>query len=77
MLNREQLEQAIAAQEALRPTLGDAIVDATIAILREQLAELTNHTPPDQRKLVTILFVDTVASTAMSETLDPEDVLEI
>ncbi|MEZ4671804.1 MAG: tetratricopeptide repeat protein [Anaerolineae bacterium] len=76
MLNREQLEQAIAAQEALRDTLGNTVVDATIAILRERLAALA-HSAHDQRKLVTILFADTVASTAMSENLDPEDVLEI
>jgi class 3 adenylate cyclase/tetratricopeptide (TPR) repeat protein len=77
MLEREQLEQAIAAQEALRETLGDGVVDATIVVLRERLAQIAFHDAPDQRKLVTILFADTVASTAMSEHLDPEDVLEI
>lgn len=77
MLEREQLERAIAAQEALRGTLGDEVVDATIAILRERLSALIAHSAPEQRKLVTILFADTVSSTAMSEQLDPEDVLEI
>jgi class 3 adenylate cyclase/tetratricopeptide (TPR) repeat protein len=77
MNEREQLEQAIAAQEALRRTLGDATVDAVIAVLREKLNALTLHAASEQRKLVTILFADTVASTAMSEKLDPEDVLEI
>jgi len=76
MLDREQLEQAIAAQEALRATLGDDIVDATIAVLKERLATIIAHSS-EQRKLVTILFADTVSSTAMSEKLDPEDVLEI
>src|SRR5215472_5315919 len=28
---------------------------------------------PEQRKLVTILFADTVGSTALGESLDPED----
>ena len=35
MTEREKLEQAIAAQESLRPTLGDAVVDATIAVLKK------------------------------------------
>ena len=34
------LRTAIAAQEALRPTLGDAVVDATLAALRGQLSSL-------------------------------------
>lgn len=80
MTEREQLEQAMAAQEALRGMLGDAVVDATIAVLREKLASLEDSHPAtthDQRKLVSILFVDTVSSTQMFEHLDPEDVLEI
>jgi uncharacterized coiled-coil protein SlyX len=32
------LREAIAVQESLRTTLGDAVVDATIAALKEQLA---------------------------------------
>ncbi|GIL11437.1 MAG: adenylate cyclase [Chloroflexota bacterium] len=78
MTEREQLEQAIAAQEALRGILGDAVVDATITVLREKLASLESAPQVfDQRKLVTILFTDTVSSTQMFEHLDPEDVLEI
>ncbi len=77
MLTREQLEQAIQAQESLRSKLGDGVVDATIGVLREKLAELTAHASPELRKLVTILFADTVASTAISERMDPEDVLQI
>lgn len=79
MTEREQLEQAIAAQEALRGILGDAVVDATIGVLREKLTSLEDSHPTtaDQRKLVSILFVDTVSSTQMFEHLDPEDVLEI
>jgi class 3 adenylate cyclase/tetratricopeptide (TPR) repeat protein len=77
MTEREQLEQAIAAQEALRPTLGDSVVDAVIGVLRDKLAALTLQNNSEQRKLVTILFADTVSSTQMFETIDPEDVLEI
>ena len=35
MAEREQLEQAIAALEAQRATLGDAVVDAMIAAARK------------------------------------------
>ncbi|MCA1554623.1 MAG: adenylate/guanylate cyclase domain-containing protein, partial [Chloroflexi bacterium] len=35
-----QLRSAIAAQEALRPTLGDSVVDTTVAALRSQLDPL-------------------------------------
>ncbi len=77
MLNREQLEQAINAQESLRAALGDSVVDATVAILREKLDALDHQNALEQRKLVTILFCDIVASTALSEHLDPEDVLEM
>jgi len=44
-LDRRQLEQAIAAQEMLRGTVADALIDATIAVLREQLAELEDTEP--------------------------------
>ena len=40
MSNRQQLEQAIAVQENLRGMIDDAIIDATIAALRAQLAVL-------------------------------------
>ena len=69
-----QLEQAIAALEGQRPVLGDAVVDASIAALREKLAALTAAPRDEQRKLVTILFADLAGWTAMSEQLDPEDV---
>jgi tetratricopeptide (TPR) repeat protein len=39
-----QLESAIAAQERLRPTLGDAGVDATIAAIQAQLVALRGQT---------------------------------
>ena len=92
-----QLEQAIAVQESLRATLGDAVVEATVGALREKLASLgagaaapapalpappprpeASRPPPtgDQRKQVTILFADVSGFTAMSETMDAEEVLE-
>lgn len=71
--NREELEQAIAAQEALRSVLGDAVVDMTVAALKEKLAAL-NGPDAEQRKVVTILFADVSGFTAMSEKLDAEEV---
>ena len=72
------LEQAIAALEAQRTTLGGAVVDASTAALQKQLAELQRRVEPpeQQRKLATILFVDVVGSTRMARRLDPEEVVD-
>jgi class 3 adenylate cyclase/tetratricopeptide (TPR) repeat protein len=75
MDERQRIEQAIAAQESLRATVGDEIVDETISTLREKLAAL--EAPEQQRKLVTILYADIVGSTNIVKHLDPEDALEI
>ena len=75
---REQLERAIAAQEELRGSLDDTILDVTIAALRKQLAELSpDPTVEQQRKQVTILFMDVVSSTKLLQALDPEETLSI
>ncbi len=72
----DQLEAAIAAQETQRGLLGDAVVEAGTAPLREKLALLRSQTRArsQQLKAVSVLFVDLVSSTAMSRTLDPEDI---
>ncbi len=83
MSDREQLEQAIASLEEQRAVLGDSIVETSIAALRQQLINLDLATPDpqssaeQQRKLVTILFADVTGFTAMSETMDHEDVSEV
>ncbi|HSH04741.1 MAG TPA: adenylate/guanylate cyclase domain-containing protein [Anaerolineae bacterium] len=78
MDERERLTQAIAALEAQRPLLGDAVVDPAINSMREKLATLTPSASLEtQRKQVTILFADVSGFTALSETLDIEDVTEI
>jgi class 3 adenylate cyclase len=70
---REQLEQAIAALEAQRAILGDAVVDPAIAGLRKQLAELEPTSAEQTRKQVTVLFADISGFTTMSETMDTEE----
>ncbi|NIW44744.1 MAG: tetratricopeptide repeat protein [candidate division Zixibacteria bacterium] len=73
-----QLEEAIAAQENLRGIVDDGVIDATIAALRGQIETLSQRREPDeQRKLVTILFVDVVASTQLLLNVDPEDHMDV
>jgi class 3 adenylate cyclase len=82
-----QLKQAITEMEAQRSVLGDAAVDASLVPFHEKLAELEvqaeppketpSEVPVRQRKLVTLLYMDVVGSTAMTQHLDPEDTLEI
>ena len=71
----EAMRRGIRALEAQRPLLGDAVTEAALAPLRRQLAELEAAAP--RRRLVSVLFLDVVGSTAMSRTLDPEDVHDI
>jgi class 3 adenylate cyclase/tetratricopeptide (TPR) repeat protein len=83
MTEREQLEQAIAALEAQRENLGDALVAAALINMRRQLAELElaeQKRAPDlegERKLVTVMFADISGYTALMERLDPEAVQEL
>ncbi|HSH03441.1 MAG TPA: adenylate/guanylate cyclase domain-containing protein [Anaerolineae bacterium] len=72
MNERQALEKAIEAQEMLRPILGDDVVEATIATLRQQLAGLTTVSS-DVRKLVTVLVADLSGFTALVEAMDAED----
>jgi class 3 adenylate cyclase/tetratricopeptide (TPR) repeat protein len=74
---REQLEQAIAHMEAQRATLGDAVVDASIAALREKLATLEPEPVEQKRRQVTVLLADVAGSTAMADEMDAEDVTEL
>ncbi len=72
-----QLQATIAALEAQRLVLGDSVVDTALAPLRAQLAALQQRAraaPPVQAlRLVSILFMDIVGSTALSRRLDPEE----
>ncbi|HEX9028844.1 MAG TPA: adenylate/guanylate cyclase domain-containing protein [Anaerolineales bacterium] len=72
-----QLTETIAALEAQRALLGDAVVDTALAPLRQKLASLQGQPAGEQRKLVTVLFADLVGFTALSTGMDPEDMREI
>ena len=72
-----QLKNAAAALEAQRETLGEAVVEAGLAPMRARLAELLGELPEQQRKLVTLLFMDIVNSTPIVRQLDPEEALEV
>ncbi|MDH4392070.1 MAG: adenylate/guanylate cyclase domain-containing protein [Aquabacterium sp.] len=74
-LEQQQLEAAIAALDAQRPVLGDAVVESLLAPARARLAALAARSEPEQRlKQVSILFLDVVGSTTLSQHLDPEGV---
>ncbi len=69
----DQLHAAIAALEAQRAQLGDSAVDASVAALRARLAALSDA-PEQSLRQVTILFLDIVGSTTLSQRLDPEEI---
>ncbi|HSW08429.1 adenylate/guanylate cyclase domain-containing protein, partial [Aquabacterium sp.] len=73
----EQLEAAMAALQAQRSVLGDAVVDTALLALRQQLAAqraAAPTLPAQQLKQVSVLFVDVVGSTAIGQRLTPEDI---
>ena len=75
---QDQLLAGIAALESQRLVLGDAVTDSALASLRAKLASLQATQPPaapaQTLKQVTILFLDVVGSTALSQHLGPEDI---
>ena len=76
---REQIEALIRGLEAQRGLLGEAFVEAGLAPLRQRLSALTDEVPAENAprqtlKLVTIVFLDVVGSTQLSQHLDPEDI---
>lgn len=78
---RAQLQAGIAALQAQRGVLGDAVVDALLAPARARLeALLHTERPPEPAqvlKQVTILFLDVVGSTTLSQHLDPETIAAV
>ena len=82
------LLSAIAALEAQRALLGDAVVDVAVTPLRAQLAALQSPPPPtaadagfaqpaQSLRVVSILFLDIVGSTSLSRQLDAEETHEV
>ena len=81
---KQKLLDAIVSIEGQRLLLGDAVVDAALASLKQSLAQFENTNAVTQlhsdsplegeRKLVTIMFADFSNFTAMSERMDAEDV---
>ncbi len=79
----QQIQAAIGGLESQRSLLGDALVEAALAPLRAKLAALMAErgavaAPAAESaqtlKQVTILFLDVVGSTTLSQHLDPEDI---
>jgi len=71
---QSQLEAGIATLESQRALLGDAMVEAMLAPARARLAVLKAAVaePAQTLKQVSILFLDVVGSTTLSQHLDPE-----
>lgn len=74
----EKLRLSIEGLEAQRGALGEAVIAPALQALRKQLVELEEQAaaqaaPAEERRMVTILFVDMVGSTSMAEKLDPEE----
>ncbi|NJD60495.1 MAG: adenylate/guanylate cyclase domain-containing protein [Anaerolineae bacterium] len=74
----EKLRLSIKGLEAQRLALGDEVVEPALAALRQQETVLeaqlaVQAVPVEERRMVTILFIDMVGSTAMAEKMDPEE----
>lgn len=78
MTEEEQLAAAVAALEAQRALLGDAIVEAALGPMRAKLKELRARVEiVEQRRQISVLFADMSGFTAMSETMDPEELRDL
>ena len=72
-MDRQQLLHAIAAQERLRGSLPDEIVDTAVAALRAQLDAIdATQEMPERRGQATVLFADVAGFTRLSERMDAE-----
>jgi class 3 adenylate cyclase len=72
MLDRQGVLRAIAAQESLRGTIDDEVIDLAVAALQAQLGDDPVDAPAERRRQATVLFADVAGFTAMSEGVDAE-----
>jgi len=83
----ERLKNTIADMESQREVLGDSLVQKAVQSMRDKLSELNRQLEASrlpspgkllqQRKMLTILFMDIVGSASIVQHMDPEDVSEI
>jgi class 3 adenylate cyclase/tetratricopeptide (TPR) repeat protein len=71
-VNPEQIDASIRALESQRALLGDAAVDTAIRTLRAQSEAAAPSSAEAELKQATVLFLDVVGSTKLSQHLDPE-----
>lgn len=76
MTHRQELVQAIAALETQRHLLGNEVVDTAVIALRDQLASIQAPPITELHKPIHVLVADLSGFTAMSETMDVEEVGE-
>src|SRR4030042_3342556 len=74
----EKVRASITSLEAQRNVLGDETVNTALAALGQQLVRLEQQltaqaAPTEERRVVTILFIDMVGSTSVAEKMDPEE----
>lgn len=74
----EKIMASIKALEAQRRVLGDEIIKPALSAMQQQLEILEAQAareagPAEERRVVTILFMDMVGSTHIAEKLDPEE----
>ena len=76
MREQRDIEAGIAALEAQRGIVSDAVLELALAPLREKLIQLREQAGVGGQQLrqVSVLFVDVVGSTAMGQGLEPEDI---
>ncbi|MCU0940689.1 MAG: hypothetical protein MUC86_16550, partial [Burkholderiaceae bacterium] len=72
----ERLQRAIAALKAQRAALGDDATDLALGPLQQRLAQLQQAAAPPAQQLrqVSVLFIDVVGSTSLSQHLSPEQI---
>ncbi len=76
MSERDQLEKAIAAMEAQRAALGDEVVRTAIAAFRTRIEALDASGLGEERRVVTILFVELAGLLERMGSADAEDLHE-